>query len=295
MCVCKCSCTSQQLPLAICSMSELAVLPPSACVWAVAVQHVSSCVYTMYIHVHHVSSCVYIMYIHHVSSCVYTMYMHHVSSCVYTMYIHCHHVSPPGHQALHKAHVYVCVVQYHACMSTGSQKSANTCCTCCGSLMCHVCMYSYMCTCTVSCSVCTHTCVHAQCRVVYVLMCMFYHKRMIIKLVHCYMYMYMTVVGSSPTRGSSIFLEKVTALGVLCCFALFDLACFFLSSFSSLIQNMYIATPTFCTCIFMCTLRIYIHVHLQIYMQAGSMFPDTVQVLVKAMKTQEVDIHVYIV
>ena len=45
----------------------------------------------------------------------------------------------------------------------------------------------------------------------------------------------------------------------------------------------------------MCTLRIYIHVHLQIYMQAGSMFPDTVQVLVKAMKTQEVDIHVYIV
>ena len=36
-----------------------------------------------------------------------------------------------------------------------------------------------------------------------------------------------------------MFLGKVTALGVLCCFALFvclfDLACFFLSSFSSLI------------------------------------------------------------
>ena len=35
----------------------------------------------------------------------------------------------------------------------------------------------------------------------------------------------------------------MTALGVLCCFALFvclfDLACFFLSSFSSLIKNMY--------------------------------------------------------
>ena len=137
-CVCVCSCTSQQLPLAICSMSELAVLPPSACVWAVAVQHVSSCVYTMYIH--------------HVSSCVYTMYM-------YIMY---HHVSTSGHQTLHKAHVYVCVVQYHACMSTGSQKSANTCCTCCGSLMCHVCMYSYMCTCTVSCSVCTHVYVLPQ-------------------------------------------------------------------------------------------------------------------------------------
>ena len=96
-------------------------------------------------------------------------------------------------------------------------------------------------------------------------------------------------MGSSPTRGSSLFLGKVTALGVLCCFALFvcltlldsfflpshlslktcrgieshprhlivsrksdclgcavlhclvclfDLACFFLSSFSSLIKNM---------------------------------------------------------
>ena len=33
-----------------------------------------------------------------------------------------------------------------------------------------------------------------------------------------YIYMYM---GSSPTRGSSFFLGKVTALGVLCCFALF--------------------------------------------------------------------------
>ena len=29
-----------------------------------------------------------------------------------------------------------------------------------------------------------------------------------------------SVVGLSPTRGSSFFLGKVTALGVLCCFAL---------------------------------------------------------------------------
>ena len=28
-------------------------------------------------------------------------------------------------------------------------------------------------------------------------------------------------MGSSPTRGSSFFLGKVTTLGVLCCFALF--------------------------------------------------------------------------
>ena len=46
---------------------------------------------------------------------------------------------------------------------------------------------------------------------------------------------------SCTCRGSSFFLGKVTALGVLCCFALFvclfDLACFFLSSFSSLIKT----------------------------------------------------------
>ena len=47
-------------------------------------------------------------------------------------------------------------------------------------------------------------------------------------------YMYMYVVGSSPTRGSSFFLGKVTALGVLCCIALFVcltlLASFFIPS-----------------------------------------------------------------
>ena len=39
--------------------------------------------------------------------------------------------------------------------------------------------------------------------------------------------------------GSSFFLGKVTPLGVLCCFALclFDLSCFFLPSFSSLIKT----------------------------------------------------------
>ena len=47
----------------------------------------------------------------------------------------------------------------------------------------------------------------------------------------------------SPTRGSSFFLGKVTALGVLCCFALFVcltlLASFFLPSHLSF-KNMYI-------------------------------------------------------
>ena len=50
-------------------------------------------------------------------------------------------------------------------------------------------------------------------------------------------YMYM------PTRGSSFFLGKVTALGVMCCFALFVcltlLASFFLPSHLSF-KNMYI-------------------------------------------------------
>ena len=51
-------------------------------------------------------------------------------------------------------------------------------------------------------------------------------------------------MGSSPTRGSSFFLGKVTALGVLCCFALFvclfDLASFFLPSHLSLKTCTYI-------------------------------------------------------
>ena len=49
-------------------------------------------------------------------------------------------------------------------------------------------------------------------------------------------------VGSSPTRGSSFFLGKVTALSVLCCFALFVcltlLASFFLPSHLSF-KNTY--------------------------------------------------------
>ena len=35
-----------------------------------------------------------------------------------------------------------------------------------------------------------------------------------------YMFRVKCVVGLSPTRGSSFLLGKVTALGVLCCFAL---------------------------------------------------------------------------
>ena len=43
-------------------------------------------------------------------------------------------------------------------------------------------------------------------------------------------------MGSSPTRGSSFFLGKVTALGVLCCFALF-VGSTLLASLSSLIKT----------------------------------------------------------
>ena len=50
-------------------------------------------------------------------------------------------------------------------------------------------------------------------------------------------------MGSSPTRGSSFFLGKVTALGVLCYFAVFVcltlLASFFLPSHLSF-KNMYV-------------------------------------------------------
>ena len=65
-------------------------------------------------------------------------------------------------------------------------------------------------------------------------------------------------MGSSPTRGTfcgSFFLGKVTALGVLCCFALFVcltlLASFFLPSHLSF-KNMYIHCTSMhvytCTC-----------------------------------------------
>ena len=59
---------------------------------------------------------------------------------------------------------------------------------------------------------------------------------------HVHVYVHVDVVGSSPTRGSSFFIGKVTALGVLCCFALFVcltlLASFFLPSHLSF-KNMY--------------------------------------------------------
>ena len=59
-------------------------------------------------------------------------------------------------------------------------------------------------------------------------------------------------MGSSPTRGSSFFLGKVTALGVLCCVALpcclFDLACLLLPSFSHLsFKHVYTCTYV-CLC-----------------------------------------------
>ena len=56
-------------------------------------------------------------------------------------------------------------------------------------------------------------------------------------------------MGSSPTRGSSFFLGKVTTLGVLCCFALFVcltvLASFF-HLFSSLIKKHVLVTVARC-------------------------------------------------
>ena len=67
-------------------------------------------------------------------------------------------------------------------------------------------------------------------------------------------------MGSSPTRGSSFFLGKVTALGVLCCFALFVcltlLASFFLPSHLSFkIYNVHVAD----------TVHV-VHVYIQVYM-----------------------------
>ena len=56
-----------------------------------------------------------------------------------------------------------------------------------------------------------------------------------------------------PPEAAHFFLGKVTALGVLCCFALFDLACFFLSS---LIKNTYIIIKMFIHVRFM-RMRVY--------------------------------------
>ena len=66
----------------------------------------------------------------------------------------------------------------------------------------------------------------------------------------------MSWVNLSPTRGSSVFFGKVTALGVLYCFALFvclfDLACFFFNMYnkyyscvhSLCIRSVYNPIPT---------------------------------------------------
>ena len=52
-------------------------------------------------------------------------------------------------------------------------------------------------------------------------------------------HVHVRVVGSSPTRGSSFFLGKVTALGVLCCFALFVCLTLLASFFHLSFKNMY--------------------------------------------------------
>ena len=66
--------------------------------------------------------------------------------------------------------------------------------------------------------------------------------------------------GLSPTRGSSFFLGKMTALGVLCCFALlFIKPCLLLSSFF-LIYHFKTCTHVhacLCVCI-MCTMYMFI-------------------------------------
>ena len=56
---------------------------------------------------------------------------------------------------------------------------------------------------------------------------------------YIYMYMYM---GSSPTRGSSFFLGKATALGVLCCFALFVCLTLLASFFHLSFKQVYTCT-----------------------------------------------------
>ena len=70
-------------------------------------------------------------------------------------------------------------------------------------------------------------------------------------------------MGSSPTRGSSFFLGKVTALGVLCCFALFVcltlLASFFLPSHLSF-KNMYICVCVVCVCVVCVNVHVYMRV-----------------------------------
>ena len=90
-------------------------------------------------------------------------------------------------------------------------------------------------------------------------------------------------MGSSPTRGSSFFLGKVTALGVLCCFALFVcltlgvlccfalfvcltlLGSFFLPSHLSF-KNMYICVQCICMCTCMYGIvQLHLHVYVYVY------------------------------
>ena len=73
-------------------------------------------------------------------------------------------------------------------------------------------------------------------------------------------------MGSSPTRGSSFFLGKVTAVGVLCCFALFVcltlLASFFLP-FHLSFKNMYVKQSTLTYCTIACQLTVVLELALE--------------------------------
>ena len=84
---------------------------------------------------------------------------------------------------------------------------------------------------------------------------------------HTYVYI---IIYMSPTRGSYFFLEKVTALGVLCCFALFVcltlLASFFLPSHLSLkhvltlyIGDVHVALLRRCFFIATCTMCVQVY------------------------------------
>ena len=72
-------------------------------------------------------------------------------------------------------------------------------------------------------------------------------------------------MGSSPTRGSSFSLGKVTALGVLCCFALIVvcltlLASFFLPSLTCVYNYIYYNAYYLCLYMYTC-IHLYLHVH----------------------------------
>ena len=68
-------------------------------------------------------------------------------------------------------------------------------------------------------------------------------------------------MGLNPTRGSSFFFGKVAALGVLSCFALYGLACFFLPSF-----YMYIYMYMYISCMYIYMYILYVYKLMYMYM-----------------------------